>query len=83
MKKIFSLFGAGLLMVATSFSAMAAGGAVGITSKLMSVDVNHNGQTVQIIRNQDNSNTIIDAFAKTSRPCPVFLYSTDGLCAGR
>ncbi|MFQ3304045.1 rhodanese-like domain-containing protein [Candidatus Njordibacter sp. Uisw_039] len=70
--KAFSLLSAGLLLGVTSFCAVAAGGPVGITSKLMSVDVSHNGQTVQIIRNQDNSNTIIDAFAKTSRPCPVF-----------
>ena len=70
--KIISFLGASLLLGVTSISAIAAGGPVGITSKLMSVDVNHNGKSVQIIRNQDNSNTIIDAFAKTSRPCPVF-----------
>lgn len=45
---------------------------VGITSDLMSVDMDHNGKTVQIIRNQDNDNTVIDEFAKTSRPCPPF-----------
>lgn len=45
---------------------------VGITPDLMSVDVTHNGSIVQIIRNQDNKNTVIDAFAKTSRPCPPF-----------
>ena len=70
--KIMSIVGASLFIGATSFGAVAAGGPVGITSKMMSVAVTHNGQAVEIMRNQDNNNMVIDAFGKTSRPCPVF-----------
>ncbi len=45
---------------------------VGITRNLMSITVNHNGKPVKIQRNQNNSATVIPAFAKTSRPCPPF-----------
>ena len=45
---------------------------VGISPDLMSVDATHNGETVKIMRNQDNDNTIAPAFAKTSRHCPPF-----------
>ncbi len=45
---------------------------VGITGDLMSITVNHNGNPVKIQRDQNNSATVIPAFAKTSRPCPPF-----------
>ena len=62
----------GLLLGSSSLCVFAAGGPVGITANMMSIDVTHNGQPMQIMRNQDNNNMVIDAFAKTSRPCPVF-----------
>ena len=55
---------------------------VGITPDIMSVSVKHNGQTVEIKRNQDNGNTVIDAFAKTSRPCPPFCIQPMTLAEG-
>jgi len=70
--RIMSSISVGLLLGTASLGAVAAGGAVGITADLMSVDVTHNGQAMKIMRNQDNNNMVIDAFAKTSRPCPVF-----------
>jgi rhodanese-related sulfurtransferase len=45
---------------------------VAITRDMMDVSVQHNGKTIKIQRNQDNSNTINPDFAKTSRPCPPF-----------
>ncbi len=55
---------------------------VGITPNMSSVSVNHNGATVEITRVQDNSNTVIDAFAKTSRPCPPFCIQPMVLAPG-
>ncbi|MEJ2177917.1 MAG: rhodanese-like domain-containing protein [Gammaproteobacteria bacterium] len=55
---------------------------VGITPDLMSVTITHNGQPVEIKRNQDNANTVIDAFAKTSRPCPPFCIQPMVLADG-
>ena len=48
----------------------------------MSVMVTHNGQSVEVMRNQDNKNTVIDAFAKTSRPCPPFCIQPMVLAEG-
>jgi rhodanese-related sulfurtransferase len=72
MKLVKQLFGAIVLtgMVTSAFSAD--GKPVGISPDLMSIDVTHKGSIVQIMRNQDNANTVIQAFAKTSRPCPPF-----------
>lgn len=61
-----------LLAGSTAFADGHGGKPVGITSKMMSVTVKHNGKDVEIKRNQDNKATVIPAFAKTSRPCPPF-----------
>lgn len=45
---------------------------VGITPDLSEITVKHNGKDVKIMRNQNNDNVVIPAFAKTSRPCPPF-----------
>ena len=63
-------------------AAKAANKPVGITSDLMSVTINHNGKPVKIERNQDNSATVIPAFAKTSRPCPPFCIQPMVLAPG-
>ncbi len=55
---------------------------VGITPDIMSVTVIHNGQPVEVMRNQDNKNIVIDAFAKTSRPCPPFCIQPMVLAEG-
>ncbi len=69
--KVSKLLAGSLVLSCVSTIALA-GKPVGISPSLMSINVNHNGSMVQIKRNQDNSNTIIQAFAKTSRPCPPF-----------
>ena len=46
--------------------------AVKITPDMASVDVMHAGKKATITRNQDQKNTVIPAFAKTSRKCPPF-----------
>jgi len=55
---------------------------VGITPDLMSVSITHNGVKTEIVRNQDNANRVIDAFAKTSRPCPPFCIQPMKLADG-
>ena len=65
------------------FSAnVSAGKPVGITADTMDVSVKHNGKTVKISRNQKNDNTVIPAFAKTSRPCPPFCIQPAILAPG-
>ncbi len=72
MKSINPLLSLMLLTGITTAAIAADAKPVGISPDMMSVDVTHNGSIVQIMRNQDNANTIIEAFAKTSRPCPPF-----------
>ena len=55
---------------------------VGITGDIMSVNVNHNGKTVAISRDQNTDATVIPAFAKTSRPCPPFCIQPIVLAPG-
>ncbi len=69
---------AGLALTATTAQAKP----VGITPKLMSVKVKHNGHDVEIKRNQDNGAVVIPAFAKTSRPCPPFCIQPMSLGKG-
>jgi len=55
---------------------------VGITPDLAFVDVQHNGKTVRIQRNQDNKNTVKADYALTSRPCPPFCIRPMVLAPG-
>ncbi len=55
---------------------------VGITPDIMSVDLNVAGETVSVMRNQDNNATVNPAFAKTSRPCPPFCIQPSNLATG-
>ena len=55
---------------------------VGITPTIKSVAVWHNGKATKIERIQDNKNTVIPAFAKTSRPCPPFCIQPISLGGG-
>ncbi len=59
-----------------------AGDPVGLTPNLMSVTVKHDGVDVEIKRNQDNDNTIVKSFAKTSRKCPPFCIQPSVLAPG-
>ena len=76
------LFTAALISASFATSVIAENKPVGITPDLMSVTITHNGQPVEIKRNQDNANTVIDAFAKTSRPCPPFCIQPMKLADG-
>ena len=81
MKKTLTL-SATLIAACFSINAVAENKPVGITADLMSVTITHNGQPVEIVRNQDNGNKVIDAFAKTSRPCPPFCIQPMSLAPG-
>ena len=56
--------------------------AVQIMAGVASVDVTHKGETVSIMRNQDQKNTVNPAFAKTSRKCPPFCIQPSRLAPG-
>jgi rhodanese-related sulfurtransferase len=45
---------------------------VAITKGLSAVTIAHEGAAVELMRVQDNANTITQDFALTSRPCPPF-----------
>ncbi len=68
--------------VACSGAALAEGKPVGITPDMMSINVTHNGNAVELKRNQDNNATVNPAFAKTSRPCPPFCIQPIVLAPG-
>jgi hypothetical protein len=76
----------GTLIAALAMSSLTfAGGhakAVGITSSLMEQEVMHQGQPVVIKRNQNGENTIVPAYALTSRPCPPFCIQPMDLAPG-
>jgi rhodanese-related sulfurtransferase len=59
-----------------------AGKPVGITPTMMDASIMHGGATTKIMRDQDNSATVIPAFAKTSRPCPPFCIQPIVLAPG-
>ncbi|MFW2372785.1 MAG: rhodanese-like domain-containing protein [Gammaproteobacteria bacterium] len=73
-----SMLALGLL----AFSVNSAEMKVKISKDLASVTVKHNGKKVIIKRNQDNKNTVIPAFAKTSRNCPPFCINPIKLAPG-
>ena len=55
---------------------------VKITPDLESVKVTHEGEQVDIMRNQDTDNQISESFSKTSRPCPPFCIQPMNLAPG-
>ena len=74
-----------LLMLIAAFlfaGSASAGKPVGITPDMMDASVNHGGDSVKIMRDQDNDATVIPAFAKTSRPCPPFCIQPIKLAPG-
>jgi rhodanese-related sulfurtransferase len=48
---------------------------VNITADLPYLDVQHEGKTVRIERNQKTNNKLTNSFAKTSRKCPPFCIN--------
>ena len=71
-----------IIVSALAISATASAKPVGITPTLSSITVMHNGKPTEIKRNQDNKNTVIPAFAKTSRACPPFCIQPMSLGKG-
>jgi rhodanese-related sulfurtransferase len=81
MKSLNKLLGL-MIIAGLTTTSFAGGKPVGISPDLMSINVSHNGSMVQIKRNQDNNNTVIPAFAKTSRPCPPFCVQPMTIAPG-
>lgn len=75
-----SLISAATLIPASAFSADDV--AVKIIPEIASVEVTHNGKKTTIMRNQDEKNTVNEAFAKTSRKCPPFCIQPASLAPG-
>jgi rhodanese-related sulfurtransferase len=74
------LISAAILIPASAFPA--ADIAVKITADIASVEVTHNGRKTVILRNQDQKNTVNEAFARTSRKCPPFCIQPATLAPG-
>jgi len=55
---------------------------VNITPDIESVSVRHGDADVKIMRNQNQTNTVNPAFAKTSRKCPPFCIQPSTLAPG-
>jgi rhodanese-related sulfurtransferase len=68
--------------LAVSGSAQAAKLKVGITPTEGVYTVKHNGKNHKIMRNQNQKNTVIAAFSKTSRRCPPFCIQPSTLAPG-
>ena len=82
MRKIGLTVLASVALATVSFASFAEDKPVGITPDIMSVDLAVGGDTVSVMRNQDNSATVNPAFAKTSRPCPPFCIQPSNLAVG-
>jgi len=75
------LLGAALASTA-GFAAAADEMKVKVTPSLESVTVEHGGETVEIKRNQDPDNRIVEAYTRTSRECPPFCVQPIQLLPG-
>jgi rhodanese-related sulfurtransferase len=74
------IFGSALLLGLPALNLQAA--EVNITSEIESVTVRHGEAEVNIMRNQNQKNTVNPAFAKTSRKCPPFCIQPATLAPG-
>ncbi len=68
--------------LAITGNAMSADLAVGITRSMDKFEGELNGERITIMRDQNQSNTVAPAFAKTSRKCPPFCIQPYGLGSG-
>lgn len=83
--KLLSTLSVSLILAGLSLTvntASAKGKPVGITPKISSVTVIHDGKEVKITRDQNNGATVDPAFGKTSRPCPPFCIQPMNLGNG-
>ena len=76
--KLLILLTAGLALVSLNLFAAE----VNITREVESVTVRHGENDVDIMRNQNQKNTVNPAFAKTSRKCPPFCIQPAKLAPG-
>ena len=74
------LLPAALLPATLAFALQAA--EVNITPEIESITVKHGDKQMQIMRNQNQKNTVNPAFAKTSRKCPPFCIQPMNLAPG-
>ena len=72
----------GLLTMALAVDALASDLAVGITRSMDKFEGTIDGKPITIMRNQNQSNTVSPAFAKTSRKCPPFCIQPSTLTGG-
>ena len=76
--KLLILLTAGLALASLNLFAAE----VNITPEMESVTVKHGENDVDIMRNQNQKNTVNPAFAKTSRKCPPFCIQPAKLAPG-
>ncbi len=69
-------------LVIMTFSFPSRSAVVNITPVLESVTVTHGDQSINIMRNQNQKNTVNPAFARTSRKCPPFCIQPSSLAPG-
>ncbi len=72
----------GVLTMALAVDTLASDLAVGITRSMDKFEGTVNGKPITIMRNQNQSNTVSPAFAKTSRKCPPFCIQPSKLAGG-
>ena len=84
MNKLYKVLASSAVVasLAISGAASAAKMKVGITPTEGVYTVKHNGKNMKIMRNQNQKNTVIPAFAKTSRKCPPFCIQPAVLAPG-
>lgn len=70
------------LLMAVVACGPAMAGDVNITADVPYVDVQHEGKTIRIQRNQDADNYIDPDYAQTSRPCPPYCIQPMHLAPG-
>jgi rhodanese-related sulfurtransferase len=80
--KLSNIVVTGITVITLASSAMSLAAVVNITPTLESVTVIHGDQNVNIMRNQNQKNTVNPAFAKTSRKCPPFCIQPSVLAPG-
>jgi rhodanese-related sulfurtransferase len=84
MNKLYKIMASSVVIAGLAMSGAASAEKlkVGITPKEGSFTVKHNGKNMKIMRDQNQKNTVIPAFAKTSRKCPPFCIQPSTLAPG-
>ena len=80
--KLFKLLIAAAALTLPFSASIAEDLKVKITPDMPSLTIKHNGKDVTIQREQNKDAKVIDAFAKTSRPCPPFCIQPAVLAPG-